>query len=201
MARRANDREAAARTAGAETIRLSRFRVAGDDRTVSRGRGSRPVPADGRTGVDLLARRPSHILDRLQESAGGGHELGVRISGPQPPTANHHDPAGRCPQHPGLRGPGAPGGGWRTSKCPMTALSGPVRACPRSKPATVMAGRVRKPPRTLMRYDSSVASDASPADDGLSAFERARPRLFGIAYRMLGSVAEAEDVVQDVWTR
>jgi RNA polymerase sigma-70 factor (TIGR02957 family) len=30
---------------------------------------------------------------------------------------------------------------------------------------------------------------------------RARPRLFGIAYRMLGSVAEAEDVVQDVWTR
>ena len=38
-------------------------------------------------------------------------------------------------------------------------------------------------------------------DDGLSAFERARPRLFGIAYRMLGSVAEAEDVVQDVWTR
>jgi hypothetical protein len=38
-------------------------------------------------------------------------------------------------------------------------------------------------------------------DDGLSAFERARPRLFGIAYRMLGSVAEAEDVVQDTWTR
>jgi DNA-directed RNA polymerase specialized sigma24 family protein len=38
-------------------------------------------------------------------------------------------------------------------------------------------------------------------DDGLSAFERARPRLFGLAYRMLGSVAEAEDVLQDVWTR
>ena len=38
-------------------------------------------------------------------------------------------------------------------------------------------------------------------DDGLSAFVKARPRLFGIVYRMLGSVAEAEDVVQDVWTR
>src|SRR5215813_14457241 len=38
-------------------------------------------------------------------------------------------------------------------------------------------------------------------DGGLSAFFQARPRLFGIAYRMLGSVAEAEDVVQDVWTR
>ena len=38
-------------------------------------------------------------------------------------------------------------------------------------------------------------------DDGLSTFLRVRPRLFGIAYRMLGSAAEAEDVVQDVWLR
>src|SRR5215467_15951718 len=38
-------------------------------------------------------------------------------------------------------------------------------------------------------------------DDGLSAFAKVRPRLFGIAYRMLGSAAEAEDIVQDVWLR
>jgi RNA polymerase sigma-70 factor (TIGR02957 family) len=38
-------------------------------------------------------------------------------------------------------------------------------------------------------------------DDGLSAFAEVRPRLFGIAYRMLGSAAEAEDIVQDVWLR
>jgi len=38
-------------------------------------------------------------------------------------------------------------------------------------------------------------------DDGLSVFASVRPRLFGIAYRMLGSAAEAEDVVQDVWMR
>jgi RNA polymerase sigma-70 factor (TIGR02957 family) len=38
-------------------------------------------------------------------------------------------------------------------------------------------------------------------DDGLSAFASVRPRLFGIAYRMLGSAAEAEDIVQDVWVR
>jgi RNA polymerase sigma-70 factor (TIGR02957 family) len=38
-------------------------------------------------------------------------------------------------------------------------------------------------------------------DDGLGAFSGVRPRLFGIAYRMLGSTAEAEDVVQDVWMR
>ena len=41
----------------------------------------------------------------------------------------------------------------------------------------------------------------SEQDDGLSTFVAVRPRLFGIAYRMLGSAAEAEDVVQDVWMR
>jgi len=38
-------------------------------------------------------------------------------------------------------------------------------------------------------------------DDGLSAFVPVRARLFGIAYRMLGSAAEADDIVQDVWLR
>lgn len=32
-------------------------------------------------------------------------------------------------------------------------------------------------------------------------FEEHRRHLFGVAYRMLGSVAEAEDVVQDTWLR
>jgi RNA polymerase sigma-70 factor (TIGR02957 family) len=43
--------------------------------------------------------------------------------------------------------------------------------------------------------------DTGEHDDGLLAFAPMRPRLFGIAYRMLGSTAEAEDVVQDVWMR
>jgi RNA polymerase sigma-70 factor (ECF subfamily) len=38
-------------------------------------------------------------------------------------------------------------------------------------------------------------------DQAAAVFLEVRPRLFGIAYRMLGSVAEAEDVVQDVWLR
>lgn len=38
-------------------------------------------------------------------------------------------------------------------------------------------------------------------DEGLGVFHVVRPRLFGIAYRMLGSAFEAEDVVQDVWVR
>jgi RNA polymerase sigma factor (sigma-70 family) len=41
----------------------------------------------------------------------------------------------------------------------------------------------------------------STYDDGLAAFMHVRPRLFGIAYRMLRSAAEAEDLVQDVWLR
>jgi RNA polymerase sigma-70 factor (ECF subfamily) len=38
-------------------------------------------------------------------------------------------------------------------------------------------------------------------EEAISIFTRTRPRLFGIAYRMLGSVTEAEDVVQDTWLR
>ncbi|KUN10508.1 RNA polymerase subunit sigma-24 [Streptomyces yokosukanensis] len=38
-------------------------------------------------------------------------------------------------------------------------------------------------------------------DEAADAFQGVRPRLFGIAYRVLGSVSEAEDVVQDVWMR
>ncbi len=39
------------------------------------------------------------------------------------------------------------------------------------------------------------------SDDGLSTFLSVRRRLFSIAYRMLRSASEAEDLVQDVWLR
>lgn len=38
-------------------------------------------------------------------------------------------------------------------------------------------------------------------NDATNTFNRLRPRLQGIAYRMLGSSAEAEEVVQDAWLR
>ncbi|MDQ0894940.1 RNA polymerase sigma-70 factor [Agromyces ramosus] len=38
-------------------------------------------------------------------------------------------------------------------------------------------------------------------DDALAVFEGVRGRLFGIAYRMLGSATEAEDIVQETWLR
>ena len=48
---------------------------------------------------------------------------------------------------------------------------------------------------------STALGVPSQHSDGLSAFISVRPRLFGIAYRMLRSAAEAEDIVQDVWVR
>jgi RNA polymerase sigma-70 factor (ECF subfamily) len=38
-----------------------------------------------------------------------------------------------------------------------------------------------------------------PDDDGSAVFEAERARLTGLAYRLLGSLADAEDVVQDAW--
>ncbi|MEI8406314.1 MULTISPECIES: RNA polymerase sigma-70 factor [unclassified Kribbella] len=37
--------------------------------------------------------------------------------------------------------------------------------------------------------------------DGLTAFQRVRGRLFGIAYRMLGTASDAEEIVQEAWLR
>ena len=48
------------------------------------------------------------------------------------------------------------------------------------------------------------SSDDPPGtrlDAATAPFSALRGRLFGIAYRMLGSVAEAEDVVQEAWLR
>ena len=38
-------------------------------------------------------------------------------------------------------------------------------------------------------------------DEAASVFDAVRPRLFGIAYRMLGSIVDAEDIVQEAWIR
>ncbi|RZJ06143.1 MAG: sigma-70 family RNA polymerase sigma factor [Brevundimonas sp.] len=41
----------------------------------------------------------------------------------------------------------------------------------------------------------------TPTDPSTLAFEQQRPRLLRLAYRMLGSSSEAEDIVQDAWLR
>lgn len=45
-----------------------------------------------------------------------------------------------------------------------------------------------------------LESDRALADVARQ-FAELRPRLFGIAYRMLGSVSDAEDILQDVWLK
>src|SRR5512134_2630067 len=42
---------------------------------------------------------------------------------------------------------------------------------------------------------------SDPIPSALEDFERVRSRLFGLAYRMLGSRADAEDVVQEAYLR
>ncbi len=41
----------------------------------------------------------------------------------------------------------------------------------------------------------------NPSDDAAASFDPVRPRLTRIAYRMLGSVADAEDAVQEAFLR
>lgn len=42
---------------------------------------------------------------------------------------------------------------------------------------------------------------ADSLDQATKDFVAARPRLFGIAYRVIGSAVEAEDIVQEAWVR
>ncbi|GAB7029464.1 hypothetical protein JCM4914_09250 [Streptomyces platensis subsp. malvinus] len=69
---------------------------------------------------------------------------------------------------------------------------GPARrgsGVPRTAPFPLDNGRTA-------RWDGRVRSDTVT-----DVFEEHRPVLFGVAYRMLGRVADAEDVVQDAWLR
>jgi RNA polymerase sigma-70 factor (ECF subfamily) len=47
----------------------------------------------------------------------------------------------------------------------------------------------------------SETGELDDLEHASAVFADVRPRLFGIAYRMLGSATDAEDLVQDVWLR
>lgn len=49
--------------------------------------------------------------------------------------------------------------------------------------------------------DLEPSPTTSDLEEAVSVFVQHRNRLFGIAYRVLGSAVEAEDVVQEVWLR
>ncbi|MEV4808775.1 sigma-70 family RNA polymerase sigma factor [Micromonospora avicenniae] len=48
---------------------------------------------------------------------------------------------------------------------------------------------------------SLESGDVEDIEQAVVVFTSVRPRLFGIAYRMLGSASEAEDLLQEVWLR
>jgi len=67
-----------------------------------------------------------------------------------------------------------------------------------------MTGAQSVPSQPTSSADGGARAElgkVSSHEDGLSAFLSVRPRLFGVAYRMLNSTAAAEDVVQDAWVR
>ncbi|WP_369241748.1 RNA polymerase sigma-70 factor [Streptomyces sp. R21] len=69
-----------------------------------------------------------------------------------------------------------------------------------------MVSTLRDMARTGANVEESTDPDLAsvgPEDLEQAAviFTRVRPRLFGIAYRMLSSATEAEDLVQEVWLR
>ncbi|MDR2997564.1 MAG: RNA polymerase sigma-70 factor [Microbacterium sp.] len=56
--------------------------------------------------------------------------------------------------------------------------------------------------RSPMRlWKASDPEEIAELDAALAMFMEVRPRLFSIAYRMLGSVADAEDLLQETWMR
>src|SRR5262249_10849663 len=56
--------------------------------------------------------------------------------------------------------------------------------------------------RRAARVTSSVGSrGCAPMSEDLMLFEENRPALRSLAYRMLGDLAQAEDVVQEAWLR
>ncbi|BDD69400.1 ECF RNA polymerase sigma factor SigJ [Streptomyces sp. 111WW2] len=46
-----------------------------------------------------------------------------------------------------------------------------------------------------------AGQDLGSIEEATRQFVDARPKLFGIAYRVLGSTVEAEDVLQEAWLR
>jgi RNA polymerase sigma-70 factor, ECF subfamily len=79
---------------------------------------------------------------------------------------------------------------------------------PTGSSAVTDAGRSWSSGDLIAGEDEAIMTSGSARDESdegieaaIGAFNESRPRLFGIAYRMLGSVAEAEDIVQEAWVR
>src|SRR4029450_12520935 len=69
------------------------------------------------------------------------------------------------------------------------------------RPRQLSAGPARHQRRSHHRVAKRLAPDMGGQGWLTERFEENRPRLRGVAYRMLGSLSEAEDAVQEAWMR
>src|SRR4029453_11895181 len=75
---------------------------------------------------------------------------------------------------------------------------------PHLRPPFAVPGHDERPPDAVTHVGCHAETPfvvKMEAMDETQAFAEERPRLTSLAYRMLGSVAEAEDVVQDAFVR
>src|SRR5690606_23131204 len=90
--------------------------------------------------------------------------------------------------------PPAPSGGDVYEHAPQSA--------PSFYETPITIGALRSQLATMSRPPSMNEPHASrAADEAAAAFEALRPRLVGVAYGLLGTLAEAEDAVQEAWIR
>lgn len=78
-----------------------------------------------------------------------------------------------------------------------------IQGCVHSSPDSHLAKRdIRLEAGTEVGLpDSTAASSKAPRHDRLESFSQHRPLLFGIAYRMLGSTADAEgSIARDIYS-
>src|SRR5437868_54438 len=97
---------------------------------------------------------------------------------------------------------------WPAGRAEPRVLRGPAgrgvyaRRTARARAPFPAAGRPpvwdRQPGDARRRGAGCLMYDAM---DEMDEFEAHRPLLFGIAYRMLGSVTDAEDILQDAYLR
>ena len=91
----------------------------------------------------------------------------------------------------------------RLSSIDVVSNSGSSRAGPTGNAATSARSPVAAmtAPDRQITWGTMTDPPRPEAAEAAANFESVRPRLFGIAYQILGGAADAEDVVQDVWVR